>query len=98
MKCKTHWEIHNHKKYNTNWDINVSPLCQFNWIKDQNDNIIVKYIYKFDNINSVIERMFMVTPKQKNISSKDNFTLNTKTEEKIKEIFKEDIDFYERLS
>ena len=33
----------------------------------------------------------------KGISSKDDYTLNRKTEEKIKEIFKEDIDFYESL-
>lgn len=98
MKCKTHWEIQNHKKYNPDWDINVSPLYQCNWIKDKNDNIIVKNIYKFDNINSITKKLFNVKPKQKNISSKDDYILNIKTEEKIKEMFKKDIEFYESLS
>ena len=97
MNCKTHWEISNHKKYNSDWDINVSPLHQCNWIKDKNDNIIVKNIYKFDNINSVTEKLFNVKPKQKNISSKNDYTLNRKTEDKIKELFKKDIDFYKSL-
>ena len=94
MNCKTHWEIPIHKKYNPNWDINISPLHQHIWITDKNDNIIVKKIYKFDDINSVIEKLFNVKPKQKNISSKDDYTLDRKTEDKIKEIFQKDIDFY----
>ena len=89
--------LSNHKKYNSDWDINVSPLHQCNWIKDKNDNIIVKNIYKFDNINSVTEKLFNVKPKQKNISSKNDYTLNRKTEDKIKEIFKEDIELYNNL-
>ena len=97
MNCRTHWEQPIHKKYNPDWDINLSPLQQYNWIKDKNDNIIVKNIYKFDDINSVIEQLFKVKPKQKNKSYKDDYKLNIKTEEKIKEIFKKDIDLYENL-
>ena len=97
MNCRTHWNREKHKKNNPHWDINISPLHQINWIKDKNNNIIVKNIYKFDDINSVIEQLFKVKPKQKNISCKDDYKLNIKTEEKINEIFKKDIELYESL-
>jgi len=94
MNCRTHWELPIHKKYNPQWNITKSPLHQQAWICDKNGIKIVKNVYKFDDINLVVEKLFKVKPKQKNSSSKNDYTLNTKTEDKIKEIFQKDIDFY----
>lgn len=98
MNCKTHWEIPIHKKYNPQWDLSISPLEQNMWVFDKNGSKIVKNVYNFDDINLVIEKLFKVKLKQKNTSSKDDYILNTKTEDKIKELFQKDIDFYKSLS
>lgn len=97
MNCKTHWEDKIHLNYNPEWNINQNPLYQFKWISDDNKNIIVNKILLFENIDLEIEKIFGFKPKQKNKSVKDNYTLNKKSEDKIKEIFKEDIEFYNNL-
>ena len=98
MNCKTHWEEIPHLKNNPHWDINDSPLNQYNWIIDENYNIIVKEIYKFDNINEIIEKKFGIKPNKKNSSNKDNYTLDKKVEDKITELFKNDIHFYNTIN
>lgn len=97
MNCNTHWQKKEHKKNNPNWDINESPIIQSNWIKDKNGNIIVKKIFPFDNINLEIEKLFGIKPTVINKSSKDDYILDIKVEDKIKEIFKKDIEFYNNL-
>ena len=97
MNCKTHWEDKIHLNYNPEWNINQNPLYQFKWVSDDNKNIIVNKILLFENIDLEIEKIFGFKPKQKNKSVKDNYTLNKKSEDKIKEIFKEDIEFYNNL-
>ena len=96
MNCKTHWENKTHVKYNPKWNIHQNPLHQFEWISDGN-KIIVNEVLLFDNIDIEIERIFGIKPKQKNKSSKDEYTLSDKAENKIKEIFKRDVDFYNDL-
>lgn len=97
MKCKTHWQEPQHKKNNPLWDTNVSPLHQHKWITDKNNNIIVDHIYKFDNLDSEIEKIFGTAPNKKNVSIKDDFILTKKTKDRLKNIFSTDIELYNSL-
>lgn len=98
MNCKTHWELPIHKKYNPHWNIEKSPLHQYYWISDSNENIIVDKVLLFDNINSEIEKLFGVQPIKKNSSLKDDYPLNEKTKTKILEIFHEDLQYYNKIT
>jgi len=95
-KCKTHWEEKEHKKNNPNWNL-VNPLYIKNWICDENGEIIVKELYKFEEIEEVIKKKFKVKIGKKNESNKDNYELSEQIKESLKEMFKEDIVFYENL-
>lgn len=96
MNCKTHWETLKHKNYNPDWDLS-NPLFQKKWITDNQENIIVKNVYIFDNLDKEIKRMFNKEIKHLNKSSKNNYQLTDKVINKIKEIFKEDIRYYNSL-
>ena len=97
MNCKTHWQQDIHKKYNPDWDINMNPLYQINWITDDNQNIIVNDIFLFENIDIECQKLFGIKPKKLNSSKKNNYNLNPNTENKIKELFNKDIKFYNSL-
>ncbi len=97
MNCKTHWQQDIHKKYNPDWDINMNPLYQINWITDDNQNIIVNDIFLFENIDIECQKLFGIKPKKLNSSKKNNHNLNLNTENKIKELFNKDIEFYNSL-
>ena len=70
MNCKTHWQQDIHKKYNPDWDINMNPLYQINWITDDNQNIIVNNIFLFENIDIECQKLFGIKPKKLNSSKK----------------------------
>ncbi len=97
MNCETHWQLENHKKNNPDWDINMNPLYQINWITDDNQNIIVNDIFLFENIDIECQKLFGIKPKKLNSSKKNNYNLNPITENKIKELFNKDIKFYNSL-
>jgi len=97
MNCKTHWEENKHTQNNKLWDVGMSPLHQCNWIKDVNDNIIVNEIYRFDDLNKVLEYKFSKKVKTSNKSNKDLFELSTEVENAIKNNFHEDIELYEKI-
>ena len=97
MKCKTHWQQDLHKKYNPLWDINQNPLFQKLWITDENNNIIVKNVFRFDNLNFTIKKLFNKEIKQRNKSNKNDHKLKSETKEKIEELFHNDILLYNSL-
>lgn len=97
MNCKTHWEIPIHKKYNPDWNINISPLFQYQWIVDEKEEIIVDKVLLFDNINTELEKMFKVKPKIKNKSNKNDYTLDKRVEDKITELFKKELEYYNNI-
>ena len=97
MKCKTHWETTEHKRFNADWNIHQSPLFQHKWIMDDNNNMIVQNIFIFDNLEHEIEKMFGVKPKKENSSNKDTYSLNPATENLIIDMFQTDISLYNHL-
>jgi len=96
MKCKTHWEEPLHQKFNPDWDLS-NPLHQTAWIKDKEDNIIVNNVFKFDNIDEHVYKMFGRRINVENKSNKDDYVLKEETENQIKIIFSDDIEFYNGL-
>ena len=95
MKCKTHWENQNHKKYNPCWDLS-NPLFQKKWVTDHDNNIIVKEIYPFDKFEEILEKKFNCKVEHLNKTEKKE-DINNETITKIRQIFKEDIEFYNNL-
>lgn len=96
MKCKTHWESNDHKMQNPYWDLS-NPLYQTNWIKDTTGSVIVDKVFAFDDIEHHIFDMFNQSVTIENKSNKDDFLLIKETEDKIVELFSEDIAFYNSL-
>jgi len=100
MNFLTHWENKNHKKYNSLWDLS-SPLQQKKFIVDEKDKVIVKNIYKFDNISEVIRDMFNINTTKipcNNKSDKDKYPkLSNSIKKKIYQRFKDDFLLYESL-
>ena len=95
MKCKTYWENQNHKNYNSDWDLS-NPLFQKKWVTDHDNNIIVKEIYPFDKFEEVLEKKFNCKVEHLNKTEKKE-DINNETITKIRQIFKEDIEFYNNL-
>lgn len=96
-KCKTHWEEAHHKQNNKLWDTDVSPLHQHNWISDNSGNIIVKEIYKFDDINVVLQNKFNKTPNHQNKSDKSTLELGDDAIQEIYKLFSKDMYLYNNL-
>jgi len=96
MNCKTHWEDKDHKIQNPYWDLS-NPLYQTSWIKDPSGTIIVDKVFQFDHIESHIHEMFGQNVTVENKSNKDDYILITETENRIAEIFSEEIAFYNSL-
>jgi hypothetical protein len=97
MNCKTHWEEPLHKKFNPDWNLS-NPLYQTKWIKDKDDKIIVDKVYKFDDINEHVYKMFDRHMNIENKSNKDDYVLQEETENQIKILFSDDIEFYNGLT
>lgn len=97
MNFKTHWENDNHLKYNPKWD-KTNPLHQYKWIYDDDDNIIVKNVFKFDNIDNILMDLFKCDKINiKNKSEKDKYLIDNKCINEIKKKFKKDFELYNSL-
>jgi hypothetical protein len=97
MNCKTHWEEPLHKKFNPDWNLS-NPLYQTKWIKDKDDNVIVDKVYKFDDINEHVYKMFDRRVNVENKSNKDDYVLQEETENQIRVLFADEIEFYNGLT
>jgi hypothetical protein len=96
MDFKTHWELKTHKKNNPLWDLS-NPLYQRNYLIDENNKIIVKSVYNFDNITTILQKMFNLTEIPCLNKSVKNNDLSEEIKQRIKKKFAEDFILYESL-
>ena len=80
--CRTHWEEPLHKKFNPDWDLQLFVSDKVD--TDKENNIIVNKVFKFDDINEHIYKIFGRRINIENKSNKDDYILKEETERQIR--------------
>lgn len=95
-KCfATHWEEHEHLNNNPYWD-GSNPLYQKQWITDNRMGLMVSNVYRFEDLESVLNKITGKVIGKFNASTKHE--ISESALEKIRTQFVDDRMLYNSLS